>query len=334
MDVVRIGINGLGRTGRCAFRSAVHREDVEVVGVNDLADLEDLAYLLRHDSVHGPFPGPLEERDSRLHLAGASIPGFSVDRPEAIPWGDLGADVVIESTGAFRSRADAAGHLEAGARKVIVSAPSDDADVTLVLGVNLSAYDPAAHHVVSNASCTTNCVAVVAKVLDEAFGVEWGMFTTVHAYTSSQGLVDGPMRKRRRGRAAALSLVPTSTGAAQATALVLPSMDGRLDGMAIRAPVPDGSVTDLVARVAAPADAAAVAAAFRSAAGAGLEGILGVSDEELVSADIVGDTHSALIDGPSIRVLGERNVKVLAWYDNEMGYSTRLVDLAEMIGRG
>jgi glyceraldehyde 3-phosphate dehydrogenase len=332
MEPVRIGINGLGRIGRCTLREAMRRQDVEVAAVNDLVSPDEAAYLIRRDSVHGPYPGRVDATASAIHLDAHTIPCFSEDRPERIPWGEAGAEVVVEATGAFRSRDDAGGHLESGARKVVISAPSDDADLTIVLGVNQHEYDAGVHHVLSNASCTTNCVAPVLKVLDEAFGLELGVFTTVHAYTSSQALVDGPKRKRRRGRAAALSLVPTTTGAATATEKVLPALAGRLDGAAIRAPVPDGSITDLVARLEVPVDADAVLAAFREAGAGPMAGILGVTDDELVSADIVGDTHSALIDGPSTRVLDGRTVKVLAWYDNEVGYSARLVDLARMIG--
>ena len=262
------------------------------------------------------------------------MPYFSKSNPEDLPWEDLDVEIVIESTGAFRSREDAAGHLEAGARKVIISAPSDDADATIVPGVNDDTYDSEEHDVVSMASCTTNCVAPVVKVLDESFGVEQAMFTTVHAYTSSQSLVDGPARKRRRGRAAAASLVPTTTGAATATELVLPELEGRLDGMAIRAPVPDGSLVDLVADVSEATTRDDVIAAMRDTSSGELEGILGVSEDDLVSADIVGSPLSALVDVPSTAVLNERQVKVIAWYDNEMGYAARLIDLAGDIGTG
>lgn len=329
---VRIGVNGLGRIGRCVLRRTATRNDVELVGVNDLVDMGDIAYLLRHDSVHGEFPGEVEQRDSKLEIAGEEVPFFSAERPEEIPWDDLGAVAVIESTGAFRSRADAAGHLEAGAHRVIISAPSDDADVTIVPGVNGERYDPEEHQVLSMASCTTNCVAPVLKVLHESFGVEHAMFTTVHAYTASQSLVDGPARKRRRGRAAAVSLVPTTTGAATATELALPELEGRLDGMAIRAPVPDGSLVDLVASLAQRVTARDALDAMRQASSTGLEGILGVAEDELVSSDIVGSPLSALVDAPSTRVLMERELKMIAWYDNEMGYAARLVDLAADIG--
>jgi len=333
MDTVRIGINGLGRIGRSVLRLSMSRPGVTVAGVNDLAAAGDLAYLIAHDSVHGPYPGSVAVDDDRLSVDGEEIPILSVDSPARLPWSDLGVDVVIEATGVFRHREDAAGHLAAGARKVIISAPSDDADLTLVLGVNDQAYEPERHHVVSNASCTTNCVAPMLKVLHDAFEIEWGMFTTVHAYTASQSLVDRPMRKRRRGRAGALSLVPTTTGAAHAAEVVLPELAGRLDGLAVRAPVPNGSLTDLVARLSATVTRDEVLEAYRRASSGELDGILAVADEELVSVDIIGDPRSALIDAPSLRVLNGNAVKVLAWYDNELGYSARLVDLAEMMGR-
>ena len=330
--MTRIGINGMGRIGRCVLRAAMPRRDIEVVGVNDLAPSDDIAYLIRNDSVHGRYPGRVELGDDGLVVDDTVLPIFSDDSPDALPWADLGADVVIESTGAFRSREDAARHLSAGARTVIISAPSDDADATIVPGVNDDAYDADAHEVVSLASCTTNCVAPVIKVLHDSFGVLSGLFTTVHAYTASQELVDGVARKRRRGRAAAVSNVPTTTGAAKATERVLPELDGRLDGMAIRSPVPDGSITDLVAHVEEQVSVDDVNDALRAAAGADLEGILDVSDDALVSVDIIGDPHSAVVDAPSTRVLLDRHVKVLAWYDNEMGYSSRLVDFAARVG--
>ncbi len=310
------------------MRQTVGRNDVELATLNDLVDGDDLAYLLRHDSVHGDFPASVEAVDTSIRIGESEVAYFSESKPERLPWGDLGVEVVIESTGAFRSREDAARHLEAGARKVIISAPSDDADTTIVPGVNNDAYDSEDHDVLSMASCTTNCVAPVVKVLHDSFGIEQGMFTTVHAYTSSQSLVDGPARKRRRGRAAATSLVPTTTGAATATELVLPELEGRLDGMAIRAPIPDGSLVDLVADLNEVTTRDDVVAAMKDAASGDLDGILGVSEDELVSADIVGNPLSALVDAPSTAVLNDRQVKVIAWYDNEMGYAARLVDLA------
>lgn len=316
----------MGRIGRAALRQAQGNPEVQVAGINDLVPIDQAAYLLRHDSVHGRFPQEVEGQDSKLRMGDDLVPYHSESNPAEIPWRDV--DVVIESTGAFRSRDDAAGHLTAGAGKVIISAPSDDADVTIVPGVNDDDYHSGSHDVISMASCTTNCSAVVLKVLHDSFGVEKGLFTTVHAYTSSQALVDGPTRKHRRGRAAALSLVPTTTGAAVATERVLPELEGRLDGMAVRAPIPDGSLLDLVARVEESVDEATVMSAFTAAAQDHMKGILAVTEYELVSADIVGRTESALVDAPSTRVLGDFDVKILAWYDNEMGYAARLVDLA------
>jgi glyceraldehyde 3-phosphate dehydrogenase len=330
----RIGINGFGRIGRCTFKQLLDRGDVEIVGINDLADLGDLAYLLKYDSVHGWYSKKVSSAQGRLIVGGRSIPFFAEKDPAAIPWGDLGADVVIESSGVFRGREKAALHLEGGARKVIISAPSDDADGTFVLGVNGDAYDPERHHVVSMASCTTNCLAPVAKVLHERFGIEHLMMTTVHAYTSSQSLTDVPTRKRRRGRAAALSIVPTTTGAAKATELVLPELAGRMDGMAFRVPIPDGSVVDAVALLGTDVDVDAVNGALAEASESeALRGILRVTEEALVSRDILGDTHSSIVDAESTMVLRERVVKVVAWYDNEWGYSARLADFALAVGR-
>lgn len=329
--VTRVGINGLGRIGRAVVRQITLREDVDVAAVNDLSDPDELAYLLRYDSVHGRF-GPVEHRNSSLIVRGKVIPVVSHDEPSAIPWRDVGVEVVIEATGAFRSRGAVAGHLEAGAERVIISAPSDDVDVTVVPGVNDEEYDPAHHRVVSLASCTTNSLAPVLKVLHEAFGVEHAVFTTIHAYTSSQSLVDGPARKRPRGRAAALSIVPTTSGAAQAAERVLPQLVGRISGIAMRVPVPDGSVTDLVAQLRREATAQEVNAALRSAATRpGLKGILGVSEDRLVSADIIGDPRSAVVDAANTQVSAGRILKMLAWYDNEWGYAARLVDFARYI---
>lgn len=327
----RVGINGLGRIGRCALRRLTDDNDVELVGLNDLVPLDQLAYLVEHDSVHGGYPDPVRIYDSKIGLGNAEYPVFHESDPADLPWEGVGADVVIESTGAFRRREEAAGHLEAGAGRVIISAPSDDADVTVVPGVNDLDYDPSKHQVLSMASCTTNCVAPVLKVLQENFEVDEAMFTTVHAYTSSQSIVDGPSRKLRRGRAAAVSLVPTTTGAAGATSLVLPELEGRLDGMAIRAPVPDGSLIDLGAVVNTSLNRDAVLEAFGDAADNGLRGILDVRSDEPVSSDIVGSRLSAIVDAPLTRVLADHHVRVVAWYDNEMGYASRLVDLAKAV---
>lgn len=333
MGTIRVGVNGLGRIGRAVVRQISDRDDVELVAVNDLNSPDELAYLLRYDSVHGRF-GPVDQLLGSLVIRGKTIPCSSHSDPTAIPWRDVGARVVIDSTGAFRSRAAAAGHLEAGAERVVLSAPSDDADATVVPGVNDQDLDPALHRVVSLASCTTNCLAPVLKVLDRAFGVEHAVFTTIHAYTASQSLVDAPVRTRPRGRAAALSIIPTTTGASKAAEKVLPELTGRISGMAIRVPVPDGSLTDLVAQLRREVTAEEVNAAFRSAANRPeLEAILGVSEDRLVSADIIGDTRSAVIDVANTRVSTDRTVKVLAWYDNEWAYAARLIDFVKSVAR-
>jgi len=330
--MTRIGINGFGRIGRCALKHLMERKGVEVAAINDLADREDLAYLLKYDSVHGWYPPKISARDGAIQVEDHSIHFFSETDPAKIPWKEAGVDIVLECTGVFRKRKAAAGHLEAGARKVIISAPADDADGTFVLGVNHDTYDPGRHHVVSNASCTTNSLAPVAKVLQDRFGVEHVMVTTVHAYTSSQSLMDIPTRKRRRGRSAALSIVPTTTGAARATAKVIPELEGRMDGMALRVPVPDGSITDVVATLRTSVTAEQVNQALVEASReARFAGILRVSEEALVSRDIIGDPHSSIVDSESTLVLRERVAKVLAWYDNEWGYAARLADFAQLM---
>jgi glyceraldehyde-3-phosphate dehydrogenase type I len=302
-----------------------------VVGVNDLADLDDLAYLLRHDSVHGLYPHDVSNRGDRLVVDDLEIPFTAEKDPTKLPWGELGAEVVIESTGAMRTRADAAGHIEAGASRVIVTAPSDDVDATFVYGVNDDSYDPGRHFVVSNASCTTNCLAPVAKVLSDSFGIEHLMMTTIHAYTSSQALVDRPARKRRRGRAAALSIVPSTSGATRATAQVIPELDGKMDGMAFRVPVEDGSVTDITAKLGRGVTVDEIHDALEEAAADRMEGVLRVTNQALVSRDIIGDPHSAIVDTESTLLLGEDVVKIVAWYDNEWGFSARLVDIAATV---
>lgn len=332
--VLRVGINGFGRIGRTVFKQLLQKENFQVVGINDLASIEDLAYLLKYDSVHGWYPRKVAAQENAIQVDQQTIPFFSSPDPKEIPWKNTGADVVIECSGAFRSRAKAAGHLEAGARRVIISAPSDDADAMIVLGVNEEIYRPESHQIVSMASCTTNCLAPAAKVLHESFGVQFLMFTTVHAYTSSQSLMDMPTRHRRRGRAAALSIIPTTTGAAKAAEVVLPQLQGKITGMAMRVPIPNGSITDMMVSLGKDVTPEQVNAALREAAeGSPLQGILRVTDEALVSQDIIGDPHSCIVDAQSTMVLNNRIVKVLAWYDNEWGYSARLVDLAELIGR-
>ncbi len=329
--MIRIAINGFGRIGRCSFKQFLADPRFEVVGVNDLADLDDLAYLLKYDSVHGWYPRKVSTRDDRLVVDDSEIQFTSDPDPAQLPWGRLGVDVVIESTGAMRSRDDAAGHLDAGASRVVISAPSDDADATFVYGVNEETFDPEQHFVVSNASCTTNCLAPVAKVLSDGFGVEHLMMSTIHAYTSSQSLVDTPARKRRRGRAAALSIVPSTTGAAQATERVIPELEGRMDGMAFRVPVEDGSVTDVTAMLSRSATVDQIHDALEEAATGRMKGILRVADEELVSRDIIGDPHSSIVDSASTILLEDKVVKIVAWYDNEWGYAARMVDIAAVV---
>jgi glyceraldehyde 3-phosphate dehydrogenase len=330
--MLRIAINGFGRIGRCSFKQFIEDDRFEIVGVNDLAEIEELAYLLKYDSVHGWYPRKVSTSGDDLIVDDARI-AFSQERdPARLPWGDLGVDVVIESTGAMRSREDAAGHLEAGASRVVISAPSDDADATFVYGVNDHTFDPESHFVVSNASCTTNCLAPVAKVLSDSFGVEHLMMSTIHAYTSSQSLMDLPTRKRRRGRAAALSIIPTTTGATKATALVIPELEGRMDGMAFRVPVEDGSVTDITALLRREVTVDEVHAALSVAAEGRMKGVLRITDEALVSRDIIGDPHSSIVDAESTMLLQGNVVKIVAWYDNEWGYSARMVDIAAVVG--
>lgn len=325
----RIGINGFGRIGRMVLRRSMELPDIEVVAINDLADIGDLTYLLKYDSVHGPFPGQVSNDEKTIMVNGRAMQFSSERDPAKIPWGQARVDVVIESTGAFRGRSDASGHLQGGARKVLISAPSDDVDVTIVPGVNDAMYDPAQHQVLSMASCTTNSLAPVAKVLQEQFGIVQLFITTVHAYTASQSIMDKPTRKRRRGRAGALSLIPTTTGAAKATALVLPALAGKMDGMAIRVPISDGSVTDIVVQLEKSTSADDINACLREASQRSpLRGILEVNDDQIVSVDVVGNPHSSIVDGPSTMVLNGTTAKILAWYDNEWGYSCRLAELA------
>jgi len=330
----RIGINGFGRVGRAAFRAAYERGlDVEWAALNDLADVDTLAHLLKYDSVYGRFPGTVEAGDGFLRVEGTEIPVFGFGEPDSIPWGELGVDVVIESTGRFRSRAEAAGHLEAGVRKVIVSAPMKDADATIVLGVNFEqVYDPDAHSVVSNASCTTNCLAPVVGLLHEAVGIRHGLMTTIHAYTADQRLIDLPHKDLRRGRAAGINLVPTSTGAAKAIGLVIPALAGKLNGFAVRAPIPTGSMIDLTIETERSTSVDEVNSLFRARSDVGeLTGILAYSEEPLVSSDIVHSTYSAVFDAGLTDVVDGTQLKVVAWYDNEWGYSNRLVELAARV---
>ena len=330
---VRVGINGFGRIGRNVFRAAhVSDADVEIVAVNDITDAGTLGHLLKYDSVYGNFPGEVTVGDGALTVDGREVKVLAERDPAALPWGDLGVDVVIESTGFFTARADAAKHLEAGAKKVIISAPAKEPDVTVALGVNFeSDYDRDSHHIISNASCTTNCLAPLAKVLHDEFGIEQGLMTTIHAYTADQRLQDMPHKDLRRARAAALNLIPTTTGAAKAVGLVLPELNGKLNGFAMRAPVATGSVVDLVFTPAQPTDPDAVNAAVKAAAEGPLKGILSYTEDEIVSSDIVTDPASCIFDAGLTKVIGDQ-VKVVGWYDNEWGYSNRLVDLVAYLG--
>jgi glyceraldehyde 3-phosphate dehydrogenase len=333
---LRAGINGFGRIGRNVFRAAHARgADIDWVGVNDITDTTTLAHLLKYDSILGPFPGEVGATETGLVVDGKELRVFAERDPASLPWGELGAEVVIESTGLFTDRENAAKHLDAGTRKVIISAPAKGPDVTLALGVNDDAYDPGEHHVISNASCTTNCLAPVARVLHDAVGIEHGVMTTIHAYTADQRLQDAPHKDLRRARAAAANLVPTSTGAAKAIGLVIPELDGRLNGIAVRAPVITGSVVDLVCAVERPTTVDEVNQAFEQKADTGaLEGILKYTEDPIVSSDVISSPYSSVFDASLTMVIDERLVKVIAWYDNEWGYSNRVVDLAERVLAG
>jgi len=327
----RIGINGFGRIGRNVLRASLGDPALEFVAVNDLTDAKTLAYLLQYDSVHGTLAAKVEAREDAILLDGKAIKVLAKKDPKELPWKDLGVDIVVESTGRFTDREGASKHLSAGAKRVIITAPSKDPDVTVVLGVNEKDYDPSKHAIVSNASCTTNCLAPVAKVLLEQFGIKHGVMTTIHSYTNDQQLLDLPHKDLRRARAAALSMVPTSTGAAKALHLVLPQLKGKLDGMAIRVPTPNVSIVDLSVEVEKDCDAASVNAAFKQAAQGPLKGILKYSEAPIVSVDQNGDPHSATLDAPLTIVSDRRMVKVLAWYDNEWGYSCRVRDLIKFL---
>ncbi len=330
--MARVGINGFGRIGRLVLRAARGR-GLEVVGINDLTDARTSAHLLKWDSVHGPYPGTVEADGDAIVVDGKRIPVSKERDPAKLPWKPLGAEVVIESTGIFTERDAAAKHLEAGAQRVLISAPAKGPDVTIVLGVNSDAYDPAKHRIVSNASCTTNCLAPVAKVLDDGWGIERGWMTTIHAYTNDQVILDFPHKDLRRARAGAVSMIPTSTGAAKAIGEVLPKLKGKLDGFAMRVPTADVSVVDLSVLLARDATSEEINEAMRKAAGGPLQGILQVSDEPLVSIDFRGNPHSSILDADSTKVMGGRFAKVLSWYDNEWGYASRCVDLALLMGR-
>ncbi|MEK6276977.1 MAG: type I glyceraldehyde-3-phosphate dehydrogenase [Actinomycetota bacterium] len=330
---VKVGINGFGRIGRNLFRAAYAAgSDLEFVAVNDLTDAETLAHLLKYDSILGRFPGEVKVGDGSIGADENEIKVLSERDPAALPWADLGVEVVIESTGLFTGRDDAAKHLEAGAQKVIISAPAKDPDVTVALGVNFDdAYDPDEHHIISNASCTTNCLAPLAKVIHEAVGIEHGLMTTIHAYTADQRLQDLPHSDLRRARAAAINLIPTSTGAAKAIGLVMPELEGKLNGIAVRAPVATGSVVDLVCTVSRETTPEEVNEAVKAASEGPLEGILAYTEDPIVSTDIVGDPHSSIFDAGQTMVIEGRMLKAVSWYDNEWGYSNRCVELAEKV---
>ncbi len=330
---LKIAINGFGRIGRLVFRAAYLRPGVDVVAVNDLTDAPTLAHLLRRDSVHGPFPKNITCRGSKIRISTKeSFEVLSERDPAKLPWKKMGVSVVVESTGLFQSKEAASAHLDAGARKVLITAPAKNADATIVLGVNHQSYKKRDHHVLSIASCTTNCLAPLVKVLDDAYGVQRGLMTTIHAYTNDQRILDLPHKDLRRARSAAINIIPTSTGAARAIAEVIPSMKGKLDGMAVRVPVPDGSLTDFTAWVKKKTDRDKVNAAFKAAAARGpLKGVLQYSEEPLVSTDIVGNTHSSIFDSQMTTVMDGNMVKVLSWYDNEWGYANRVADFLKHV---
>lgn len=328
---VKVGINGFGRIGRLFLRASLNSKDFEIVAINDLTDSRTLAHLLKYDSVHGIFKADVKSSENSISVNGKEIKILAVADPEKLPWKDLGVEIVLESTGRFTDKASVSKHINAGAKYAIVSAPAKDPDVTVCMGVNEETLDPAKHKIISNASCTTNCLAPVAKVLNQEFGIVKGLMTTIHAYTNDQRILDLPHKDLRRARAAAVSMIPTTTGAAKAVGLVLPELKGKLDGMAIRVPTPNVSVVDLVAEVKKETTAEEVNAALKKAAEGKLKGILQYTDEPLVSIDFNGNEHSSIVDASVTKVIEGKMVKVLAWYDNEVGYSTRLRDLVSYI---
>lgn len=332
--MVKVGINGFGRIGRNFFRAALaSKADIEIVAVNDLTDIPTLAHLLKYDSILGRLDLPVTHDEKSITVGGKTFQVFADRDPANLPWGSVGAEIVVESTGHFTKAADAAKHMVGGAKKVVISAPASDEDVTLVLGVNDSAYDPTKHNIISNASCTTNCLAPMAKVLHENFGIVRGFMTTIHAYTNDQVILDFPHKDLRRARAAATNIIPTSTGAAKAIGLVLPELKGKLDGYALRVPVPTGSITDLTVELAKEVTAAEINAAMKKAADGPLKGILYYTEDPIVSTDIVTDPHSCIFDAGITKAIGNQ-VKVAGWYDNEWGYSNRAVDAMELVGKG
>jgi glyceraldehyde 3-phosphate dehydrogenase (phosphorylating) len=329
---VRVGINGFGRIGRQSLKALIERApEIEVVAVNDLIDTELNALLFKHDSTYGAYPGTVDHTEDALIIDGREIKVLKEKDPAALPWGALGVEIVLESTGIFTDATRARAHLDAGARKVLISAPAKNEDITVVLGVNEDRYDPAIHHIISNASCTTNCLAPAAKVVHDGWTIERGLMNTIHSYTNDQRILDVAHKDPRRARAAALNIIPTTTGAAKALALVIPDLKGKFDGFSLRVPTPTVSVVDFTAQLARPTTAEEVNAAFREAAAGSLKGILGVSDEPLVSSDFRGDSRSSIIDAASTMVIGGTMVKVIAWYDNEWGYSCRVADLIRYV---
>jgi glyceraldehyde 3-phosphate dehydrogenase len=331
---IRIGINGFGRIGRQVLKAIKERHggDIDIVAFNDLGDLETMAHLFRHDSNYGRYPGTVDVKDGALVVDGDEIKALAERDPAALPWGDLGVDIVVESTGRFTDKESASKHIQGGAKKVIISAPAKGEDITICLGVNDDQYDPAAHHVISNASCTTNCLAPAAKVVNDQYTIRRGLMTTVHSYTNDQQILDLPHKDLRRARAAALNIIPTTTGAAKAVALVIPDLKGKFDGMAMRVPTPTVSIVDFVAEVEKPTTKDELIAAFEAAASGPMQGILGVEHDQLVSMDFKGDSRSSIIDVESCQVMGGNLLKVVTWYDNEWGYSCRVADLSKMIG--
>ncbi len=329
----RIGINGFGRIGRCVLRAGWKNPDLEFVGINDLTDAATLAHLLKYDSVHGAFDVDVEAGENAIVVGGKEIRILSVRNPAELPWGELGADIVLECTGLFRDKEKAEAHRKAGAKKVIISAPAKGEDLTVVMGVNDDKYDPKKHNILSNASCTTNCLAPVAKVLNDTFGIERGLMTTIHSYTNDQRILDLPHKDLRRARAAAVSMIPTTTGAAKAVGLVLPELQGKLDGMAIRVPTPNVSVVDLVATLKSTATPPKAIQALKEAAAGKMKGILQVCEEPLVSMDFNGNNHSSIVDASLTTVMDGNMVKVISWYDNETGFSHRMVDLSLLLAK-
>ena len=328
---IKVAINGFGRIGKLVYRHAFQNDDFEFVAVNDLTSPDTLAYLLKYDSVHGRFPVDVKAVEGGLQVGDQLLKVTAEPDPAKLPWGELGVDVVIESTGRFTKREDAAKHLAAGAKKVLISAPSKDADIMIVMGVNDDKYSTAEHDVISTASCTTNCLAPVAKVLNDSFGIEKGLMTTIHAYTNDQQILDLPHKDHRRARAAAVNMIPTTTGAAAAVGKVLPELNGKLDGMAVRVPTADGSLVDLTVELKDGASVESINGAMRDAAGGALNGVLEYTDDPIVSSDIVGNNHSSVFDAKATMAVGDNMFKILSWYDNEFGYSARMVDMLKLL---